>query len=140
MSDTTTAVRHVMARLAAAPALSGVPVWEGVAVEGAAYPLVLVQVYGDGRDVSGTGGFRAATAVTVLVRAVVEGGDLGAVEPLADAIDAALHGTGPHTYGAGAVASCVRTAEHAMTETAGGRTWRYGGGYFDVITYRPGPV
>lgn len=129
----TTAVRHALARLGAAQALAGVKVWEGVAPENATYPMVLVQVYGDAQDVSGTAGFRAATKVTLLVRAVTRGGDLAAAETLDNAIDGALHRSGPTVYQSGRVDGCVRTAQHQMTDVAGGKTYRYLGGYYDAI-------
>lgn len=131
----TTAVRHTLARLAAATPLAGVPVWEGAAPEHATYPMVLAQIYGDAADVGGTAGFRAATVVTMSVRVVVKDGDLGAAEPLADAVDAALHHSGPAGYTSGTVASCVRSAQTSMTEVAGGHTYRYLGGLYELVCY-----
>ncbi len=122
MSAYKDAVRHVARALQDAGVT--VPVCEGVAVDGAAYPLVLVQGYGDAVDTLGTGYFRAATVVELLVRVVGRLGD-ETVESIAAVVDAALHGSASVP-----VAGCARVSEASQVSLEDGTTWLYLGGVY----------
>jgi hypothetical protein len=124
MSAYTHAITHVVSTLRAAGIQA--PVCEGIVANGAAYPVVLVQSYGDAMDTIGTGSFRALTVVDLLIR-VVGRSDDAAVPNLADDVDQALHGSA-----GGAVAGCVRLTEQTLVLMEEGTAWRYQGGRYEL--------
>lgn len=127
------ALRHVVTTLKAATPVTAVTstrIYTGTVPEDATYPLILVQVYGDGTDITGTGSHRVQTEIDILVRVVCQSRDITAPLTGAAAVDTALHGTGPTTYTAGTVTSCVRVRPTQQTENVAGKTWQYAGGVY----------
>jgi len=143
MSAYACAVGHAVAALTASPAVTalvGDRVFEGIAPDGAAYPLVLVQRYTGPTDTRTHEGV-IYTTVDLAVRAFAaapggEGGSLAQVLPIADAVHAALDGSGPVTRPDGVVHACSRVGELASTEQRGGSVIRGLGGRYRVVVGR----
>lgn len=135
MTTIATAIEHTLARLRGDADLMtavGRRVYEGVAPEGAQYPLVLVQVYADANTTVYNGGTIAMSSVEMSVRAVGAGDDVAPLIPLARRIRIALHDTAG-TYTDGTVVSCHQVTEQSQAEVRAGRTWRYLGARFRLL-------
>lgn len=125
MSAYREAVRHVARQLRDAGV--GVPVCEGVVPSGTAYPCVLVQAYGDARDVNGMSQVRVLTQVDLVVRVVGDVSDRE-VDRVAASVDGALHKSA-----SGPVVASERLAETVLIETEqDGGTWQYLGGIYRI--------
>lgn len=106
------------------------PVFADVAPPDAAAPFLVFSL-ADARDVAVVGDVRLIVDATYLVKAVGEGRSYAAIEPLALALDAALHGQRDETAG-GAVVRCSRTRPIRYAEHSAGVDYRHLGGYYRV--------
>lgn len=108
-----------------------------------ACPYVIVN-HQAARDSMGLGTVRVVSHLTYLVKAVGEGQNYIALEPLADRIDALLHGASGEVAGldgAGAeLLSCVRVAPVAYPETQEGQPFRHLGGLYQIVATNRGPA
>lgn len=130
------AARHIVTTLRGDATLSAAlgagKVHQGVAPEGAAYPLVLVQSYTSPVDTTYNGGARAMTVGTYSVRVVGHGDSMGPLLPIVQRVDELLHDS-EGIYPEGDVVACHRTEETEMAEVRAGRTVRYLGGRYSIV-------
>lgn len=134
MSTYAAAVSHVLAALNADTALVaavGGRIFEGLAPDKAAYPLIVVQSYTDPTDTRTFDG-RVLTVLDLTVRAFTSTpagrvGSIAEVVPLARAIDTALDRTT-----SASVAACVRVGEMNQTRQETGSIIRSLGSRFRV--------
>lgn len=100
-----------------------------------AYPLLVFSVLSS-PDILGTGGNRAGTRPLLRVEVIGQGGGFAALQPIADAADAALHGAPVETVEIGAqsyeVRGCLRQhpLKRAEIEKPGGVRYNYLGGVY----------
>jgi hypothetical protein len=118
----------IQTALAAAPALAGGRIYQGVAPQGAAQPFVVFQMLA-GTDLMEVGAARVWANLLYLVKVTGQGSSFAALAAIADAIDTRLHKASGVTAD-GRVLACVREEPHTMTEITDGQQWRHAGGQF----------
>jgi hypothetical protein len=138
-SETDIAARYIYSKLTASSAITaivGSRIFEGVAPQGTTAPWIVYSSLAP-TDTYAIGAIRIMTRDQWLVRAVAQtasfGGDIGT---LADAIEAALHGT-DGTSGAvtgGYTVECYRLMPHRLLQVDNGVQWRYKGGIYRIST------
>jgi hypothetical protein len=85
-------------------------------------------------DTSVVDGNIVVTRFRALVLAVVEGHQLNAVRPLAQAVHAALHKQADgDVAGLTIIRHCRRVQPFTTTTYEGGQTFRHGGGIYDIV-------
>ncbi len=117
-------------------------VYSGAAPQGAALPYVVIS-HQSGRDVLGVGTTRIMSHLIYLVKAVGQGQSYVSLEPIADCIDAALHGASGSVAGvdgAGAeLLACTRAMTVAYAEIDEGIQYRHLGGLYELVATNRGP-
>jgi hypothetical protein len=94
--------------------------FDGLAWGGASFPYVVIQILSPGNDRHTQDGSDIWSDPLYLVKAVTEGTDTEDIEPVVDAIDAALHNTRGSMAGA-RVVECWRERRHEQPELTDGR-------------------
>lgn len=149
MGELTACGQYIVQQLSAQPALSGISAWSeqvpeaaaGQAAQGqiVAFPCVLFSLL-SGRDTVGAGGGRLLTRPIYLIRAVGVGDSFAALQPLADAIDAALQGNSvnpPVTVGGMTVRGAVRESARQYSDDDAGVRYNHLGGEYQFFVYGP---
>ncbi len=111
-------------------------IFSGSAPRGATPPFVIFSFMSapDGELVNAK---RISTRPLYLVRAVGRTGQLSDLQPLADAIDAALQGSDGY-YGGFRIAQCTREDAYTLTEATEEIPWKHLGGYYRLyISVQP---
>lgn len=141
MNEEQAAARFLFQRLAADAGVStivGSRIYESLAPDEAAYPLVIFNLQ-SGRDVTQAGGDgRILTSPLFLVKAVTQSNGYASADELAHAIDAALEGaSGTITLGSQgyAIQTIYRTAPFRFLEPADGLRYFHVGGLYRVTCY-----
>lgn len=118
-------------------------VYSGAAPQGATLPCVIIN-HQSGRDVLGVGTVRVMSRLAYLVKAVGRCQSYLALEPIADRIDAVLHGASGAVAGiegAGAeLLACTRTMTVAYAEMDEGVQYRHLGGLYQIVATNRGPL
>lgn len=132
-NETLCAVGYTVAALTANSTVNtavGGRVYFGVAPEAAAFPFVLIQLYGDPEITSYQHG-PVLAQVDLSVRVVTDSRP-AAVATAADALDTALRTETPVTRSDGIVSACEKVRGQLLTEGSTGRTLHYVGGVYRV--------
>lgn len=128
-------IKATLANDATLAGLVGARIYEGVAPQGASYPFVLFAVLPDvGGDIRGLAASRLGTSQEFICRAVGKDTSFGALQPIAERIDALLQGGSGAVSPSGRVVSCVRLGPAQMVEVTDGVTYRYLGGRYRGLT------
>lgn len=138
MHESLVLMSWIRATLTSDPTLAGLVgqrVYEGVAPQGAAYPYVVFAILPNlESDIRGLSASRLGTNHEFICRAVGKDTSFVALQPIAERIDALLHGGSGATAPSGRVVACTRTGPAQMVETDDGITYRYLGGRYRGLT------
>lgn len=105
-------------------------IFHEIAPLGTEYPMIVFQ-YQSGTDVLGTGAARIMVQSTWLVRAI-GGSSFVSLKPIADLIDASLHGKqGTTQYGE--VFGCFRESPFELIEPDGDKIFSHLGGLYRIF-------
>lgn len=136
MHESLVLMTWIRATLAADATLTGAVgqrIYEGIAPQGATYPLVLFALLTE-TDVRGISASRIATSQDFICRAVGKDTSLASLKTIAERIDALLHAGSGAVSPAGRVVACTRIAPAQMVEVVDGVTYRYLGGRYRGLT------
>lgn len=96
--------------------------FHGVAPVGTTYPFVVFQMLSPGNDIHTQDGSDVWSDPLYLVKAVAQGSGTDGIEPVVDAIDAALHNTRGSVADA-RVIQCWRERRHELPELTEGKQY-----------------
>ena len=97
----------------------------------AQYPFVVFQLLSGGTDLRGIGMTRIWSAPLYLIKVITKGLSTGAIEPVVDAIDAALHGASG-TVTNGEIVECFRERPFELPDEQNGTMYIQMGGEYRI--------
>ncbi len=132
MSETARARAWIYTTLMNDPVVLGLVgnrVYHAVAPADAQYPFVIFQLRSGGNDLRGVGMTRIWAEPLYLIKAICKGTSSGSIEPVVNAIDAALHGKSG-TVTNGVIVECFRERPFELPTDENGTMYMQLGGEY----------